>query len=78
MAELRFPAETREFSLHSVKAGSGVHSGAHSPGMKRPAHEADQSPPFSIEVNNGGAIPPLVHASSWPTHYFYSIPSLIS
>jgi uncharacterized protein HemY len=27
--------------------------------IKRPGREADHSPPFSAEVNNCGAIPPL-------------------
>jgi hypothetical protein len=29
-----------------------------SPGVKKPGHEADNSPPSSAEVKNGGAIPP--------------------
>jgi hypothetical protein len=40
-------------------------SGTTSPGVKRPGREADHSPPFSAEVKNGGAIPPLPHMSSW-------------
>jgi hypothetical protein len=39
--------------------------GAHSPGVKQPGHEADHSPPFSAEVKNGGAIPPLHDTSLW-------------
>jgi hypothetical protein len=39
--------------------------GTFSPGLKRPAREADYSPPFNAEVKNGGAIPPLPHISSW-------------
>jgi hypothetical protein len=35
------------------------------PGIKRPGREADHSPPSSAGVKNGGAIPPLPHASSW-------------
>jgi hypothetical protein len=35
--------------------------GATSPGIKRPGREADHSPPYSAEVKNGGAIPPLTH-----------------
>jgi hypothetical protein len=35
------------------------------PGIKRQGREADRSPPSSAEVNNGGAIPPLPHMSSW-------------
>jgi hypothetical protein len=36
-----------------------------SPGVKRPGREADQSPPSSAEVKNGGAIPSLPHTCSW-------------
>jgi hypothetical protein len=57
--------------LHSVQTGSGAHpasypmgSGALSVGVKLPGSEADHSSP-SAEVKNGGAIPPLPHASSW-------------
>jgi hypothetical protein len=39
--------------------------GALSPGVKRQRRDADYSPPFSIEVKNVGAIPPLPHTSSW-------------
>jgi hypothetical protein len=28
-------------------------------------HEASHSPPSSVKVKNGGAIPPLPHMSSW-------------
>jgi hypothetical protein len=34
-------------------------------GVKRSRREADHSPPSSVEVKNGGAIPPLPHMSSW-------------
>jgi hypothetical protein len=27
--------------------------------VKQEGHEADQSPPSSVEINNGGAIPPI-------------------
>jgi hypothetical protein len=33
--------------------------------MKKPAHKADRSPPSSVEVINGGTLPPLPHTSSW-------------
>jgi hypothetical protein len=33
--------------------------------VKWPGHEADFSPTSSVEVKNGGAIPPLLHMSSW-------------
>jgi hypothetical protein len=39
--------------------------GAIYPGIKWPGPEADHSPPSSVEVKNGGAIPPLPHMSSW-------------
>jgi hypothetical protein len=39
--------------------------GALSPGVKQPWREADHSPLFSVEVKNGGGIPPLFHTSSW-------------
>jgi hypothetical protein len=31
-------------------------------GIKRPGHETDHSPPSSVKVNNGSAIPPI---SAW-------------
>jgi hypothetical protein len=34
-----------------------------SSGEKRPGSEADHSPTSSVEVKNGGAIPPLPHMS---------------
>jgi hypothetical protein len=33
--------------------------------IKRPEREADYRPPSSPEINNGGAIPPLLYMSSW-------------
>jgi hypothetical protein len=36
-----------------------------SPGIKQPGRDAEQSPPSSTEVENGGAIPSLPHMSSW-------------
>jgi hypothetical protein len=38
------------------------------PGSKAPGHEADHSPPTSVEVRNGGAIPPFPHLSSLIKH----------
>jgi hypothetical protein len=32
---------------------------------KAAEHEADNSPPSSAKVKNGGAMPPLFHMSSW-------------
>jgi hypothetical protein len=34
------------------------------PAVKRQRREADHSPPSSVEIGNGGAIPPLPHISS--------------
>jgi hypothetical protein len=39
--------------------------GALSPGVKRPGHEADYSPPANAKVKNCEAIPLLPHTSSW-------------
>jgi hypothetical protein len=33
--------------------------------VERPGRKADHSPPFNVEVKNGGAIPPLPHTPSW-------------
>jgi hypothetical protein len=43
--------------------------GALSPMVKRPGREADQSPPSTAEVKNGGAISPLPHTPSWHIAY---------
>jgi hypothetical protein len=39
--------------------------GALSLGVKQQGHDAGHSPPSSVEVKKGGAIPPLPHMSSW-------------
>jgi hypothetical protein len=70
---VRFPAGASDFSLlHSVQTGSGAHPYSYPigtagsfGGIKRPGREADHSPPFSVEVKNGGAIPQLPHTSLW-------------
>jgi hypothetical protein len=61
----------REFSLHSVQAGSGAHpvsypmgTGGLSPAVKRPGSETDDLTSFSAEVNCG-AIYPFHYMSSW-------------
>jgi hypothetical protein len=36
-----------------------------SQGIKWQGCEMDHSPPSSVEVKNGGAIPPLPHMTSW-------------
>jgi hypothetical protein len=33
--------------------------------VKQQKREADHSPPSSVELKSGGAIPPLPHMSSW-------------
>jgi hypothetical protein len=35
------------------------------PGCTAAGHEADHSSPYSAEVMNSGAIPPLPHTTSW-------------
>jgi hypothetical protein len=52
--------------LHSVQIGSEAHPASYKmgtggcfPGKKRPGHETDYSRQPSVEVKNGGAIPPL-------------------
>jgi hypothetical protein len=70
---VRFLARARNVSLiQSVKTGSGVHTASYpmdrgdmSPRIKRPGREVDHSPPSIAETNNGGAIYPLSHTSSW-------------
>jgi hypothetical protein len=39
--------------------------GTFSAGVKRSWREADDSPPFSAEIKNGGAIPLFLYTSSW-------------
>jgi hypothetical protein len=54
------------FFLHIVQTAFGAHpasyitcSGGSVSGIKRPRRETDYSSPSSVEVKNGGAIPPL-------------------
>jgi hypothetical protein len=44
---------------------SNGYRGLFPPGVKRPGCKANHLPPSSVDVKNGGAIPPLPHASSW-------------
>jgi hypothetical protein len=56
------------FILHNVQTGSGtypVDTGDSSSGVKQPRREADNSPPSSAEVKNGGPVPPFTQLSSW-------------
>jgi hypothetical protein len=39
-------------------------TGALSPWLRKPGLEADHSPPYCVQVKNGGAIPLLPHTSS--------------
>jgi hypothetical protein len=70
------PGSAIFFLLHSFQTGPEVHpvsclvgSGDLSPGVKRMGREADHSPPPSVEVKNGQAIPPLPYMSSWHSDY---------
>jgi hypothetical protein len=52
----------------SVHIGAGAHPASHTTdtsGCFPGGREGDHSPPPSVEVKNGGAIPPLPHKSSW-------------
>jgi hypothetical protein len=72
-AGVRFPAEASDFFLpHSVQTTLGPTQPpiqwvplTSPPGVKQQRRKTDHSPPFSVEVKNGGAIPPLPHMSSW-------------
>jgi hypothetical protein len=63
----------KDFSLiHSVQPALGLTQPPIqwaprilSPGVKWPGRVVDHSPPPSAGVKNGGAIPPLLHMSSW-------------
>jgi hypothetical protein len=65
------PCRERDFHpLDSVHTGSGaypasypVSTAASFPGLERPECEAEHSP-SSVEVKNGGAIPPLPHTAA--------------
>jgi hypothetical protein len=39
--------------------------GNFSSGLKLAGREAGHSPPSSVDVKNGGGVPPLTHTSSW-------------
>jgi hypothetical protein len=73
MAEIRFPARERDFLCYTAFRQALVPTQppiqwvpeALSPAVKRLGREAEHLPPASDEVNNGGAIPPFPHASSW-------------
>jgi hypothetical protein len=57
---------TASFSTYSYSTTAQWVLGALSPGIKWPGCHADHSLPFSAEVKNGGAKPPLPHVfSAW-------------
>jgi hypothetical protein len=65
MAWIRLPAGKVPSFFHSVQTGSGAQPASYPMGnvgsflgVKRPGNEADQLPPSSAEINNGGAIRP--------------------
>jgi hypothetical protein len=68
-------AKTFLFSAHSRPAMRPTQTpiqwarGDLSPEVKRPGHKADHSPPSSVEVKNGGDIPPLRHTSVFMEWY---------
>jgi hypothetical protein len=67
-AVFRFPADATDSgstpALGSIQPPIQWVPGPLSPAVKRPGREADHSPPSSVEVKNGGAMPPLSHTSS--------------
>jgi hypothetical protein len=60
-----FDSRHGKFFLHRVQIGSEAHTEVISPGLERLGRESDDSPPSNTEVKNSGAIPPLLHKSSW-------------
>jgi hypothetical protein len=59
------------FSQHRpdrLWGSSGILSNG-SPGINLPGRETDHSPPSSVEVKNGVAVPPLPHTCSWSCAY---------
>jgi hypothetical protein len=61
----------KRLSLHSIQLVRPNQSliqwerEALSPGLKRPGHEVDNSPPSTVEAKNEGAIFLLPHMSAW-------------
>jgi hypothetical protein len=71
-AQVRFPPRQDFSPFYSVETGSEAHQASYSigtwidfPEVKRQGREAEKSLPSIAEVKNGGAIPPLLHVSSW-------------
>jgi hypothetical protein len=57
MIGFRFPAGAGNFSRHCIQSGSGAHPVSYPmgtrgsfPGVKRPGHKADHSPPSSADA----------------------------
>jgi hypothetical protein len=48
-----------------------MHTGTLSREVKRQGLETGHSPPYSVEVKKGEAIPPLPHTHSWSGAYRY-------
>jgi hypothetical protein len=61
------PRGASYFSLpDSIKTSSGAYPASYPiPGVRRPTREANHWPLFRAGLKNGGAIPPLLHMSSW-------------
>jgi hypothetical protein len=64
---VQFPTGARPFrpTLGPTQPAIQKVSGALSAGVKRSMLETDDSPSSGAEVNNGGAIPPVHHTSSY-------------
>jgi hypothetical protein len=95
-AGVRFPVVQNVSFLHNVQIHSRTHPPIHwvqtdlSLWLKHERREADHSPTSSVEVKNGGAIPPLPQVSSWHSaltqgvlfillhyyYYYYYLPQL--
>jgi hypothetical protein len=63
--------EKDSFLLHCVQTGSRAHPASYPMGtedfftrIKLPGHEPEHSPPSSVVIKNGGAIPPISHVHS--------------
>jgi hypothetical protein len=67
------PSKEQGFSpVHNLQSGSRIHPASYPmviegpfTGGKVAGREADYSPPSSVEIKNGGAIPPLLKTPSW-------------
>jgi hypothetical protein len=73
IGRFRFLAGARLYLLHSIQTGSGAHPASYPMGTGGDflggvkavrVFETEHSPPSSVEVKNGGAIPLLPHMFS--------------